>query len=370
MRFRSKSTKIHSISKEDIYLASGWSSIPKNPVFYPPTAANANAADNFISESESRSSRLLGRLRAMLLPKGSETNSTMVNFNLRNTLKPQDYKQQRHSTPSDMNKAKPRPRLVARSAVREDSILPDLFALAELGVGPQGQRPLKDTFVQRTPAGLLADAKRRRQKRRRTALTASVYMPPKTSSRYSLIADGDLFGDLGLLSLTPPFSQTTSTAASRRHASERHYNHRKSNSSDSTAILSPVSPSQQHIPAEYENTSILSTSTRVPRTSYPSSQHTLDEADQCNCAFDHTGYMCTDYLLELLEQQDFNSTDTEPSGQRSSARYSDIGMNDGFVEHVALARSYRAMYIRTSCAEPELVKTTFDLAKLLPNTPQ
>ncbi|KAI9472607.1 hypothetical protein LPJ78_003772 [Coemansia sp. RSA 989] len=366
MRFRSKSTRIHSISKDDIYLASDWSSIPKNPVFYPPTSANAATNDDFDSESESKSSRLLGRLRAMLLPKGGEANSAMANFNRRNTLKSQECRQQRHSSPS-MSKAKPRLRLVARSAVREDSILPDLFALAELGALPQSQQPLENTFVQRTPAELLADAKRRRQKRRRTALTASVYMPPKTS-RYSLTADGDLFGSFGPLSLTPPFNQTTSTAASRRYASENY--HRKSNCSDSTAILNPASPSQQHSPAEHESTSILSTSTRVPRKSYSSSQHTLDEANRCNCVFDHTGYMCTDYLLEQLDRQDFDSTDADPSGQRPSTRHSDIGMNDGFVEHFALARSYRALYIRTSCAEPELVKTTFDLAKLLPNTPQ
>ncbi|KAJ2449559.1 hypothetical protein EV183_004836 [Coemansia sp. RSA 2336] len=367
MRFRSKSTKIHSISKDDIYLASGWSSIPKNPVFYPPTATDVAIADDFGSESESKSSRLLGRLRAMLLPKGSEPNGTMASYNRRSTHKFQEYRQQRHSSPST-NKAKPRPRLVARSAVREDSILPDLFALAELGAVSQSQPPLENTFVQRTPAELLADAKRRRQKRRRTALTASVYMPPKTS-RYSLIADGDLFGSFGPLSLTPPFSQTaSSTTASRRYVSDNY--HRKSNCSDSTAIFSPASPRRQSSPVEHENTSILSTSTRVPRKSYSSSQHTLDETDRCNCVFDHAGYMCTDYLLELLDQQGFGSADTEPSEQRPPTRHSDTGMNDGFVEHFALARSYRAMYIRTSCAEPELVKTTVDLAKLLPNTPQ
>ncbi|KAJ2826865.1 hypothetical protein IWW50_002160 [Coemansia erecta] len=389
MRLRSKSAKIHNISEDDICIAPVWSDIPRNPVFYPPITRKDTPIDTTYDSaantgSESKSGRLMTRLRAILLSKPAAAQ------NNRRTMDFSNFKPQWYSTPSEASKPTARPRLVARSAVREESVLPDLFALADFVVPPRAQRTRKFTAppsIRRRPTELHEDYKHRRQ--HRTALTASVYLP-QTSSRYSGLPGADCFEDLGhgfasdLLSFAPQMNgtaRTTATPMPSRSIDERDdcaCSHRDSNSSDSTAILSPPIP--EHSTSAHKDASTLPGGIQAPRISYSPSQRTLQAADcNCDCAFDHPGYGCAENFSDMLALQSLDAHESctfgrrphsEGFSQHSHALGLDAGLSDGFVEHVALARNYRAMCIRTSCAESELVKTPFDLAKMLPNTPQ
>ncbi|KAJ1807684.1 hypothetical protein LPJ77_002860 [Coemansia sp. RSA 2523] len=387
MRLRSKSAKIHCISEDDICIAPVWPSIPRNPVFYPPTALKNAHIDKVANSKakadvEGKSNRLLARLRAIILPK----NATATNN--RRTLDSYDFKQQQYSAPSEDCKPAARPRLIARSAVREESILPDLFALADFGFATRTEKHRTYTAplnVRRRPTESFVEAKHRRQ--HRAALTASVYVS-QTSSRCSALPSADRFEDLGRFFGTgpQPFAPRTDSTIKRAatpmpmRAIDEHDDcagsPRDSNSSDSTAILSPEA--SEHSPSERNDLSIRSGATQAPRISYSSSQHTLRAAG-CNCAFDHPGYVCAENFLDMMTQQSLDALESCSSSRRPRSQgvsdhahfpVADAGLGDGFMEHAALARSYRAMYIRTSCAESELVKTPFDLAKMLPDTPQ
>ncbi|KAJ1836287.1 hypothetical protein LPJ63_000424 [Coemansia sp. RSA 2711] len=393
MRLRSKNASIHSIAEDDISFVPVWSDIPRNPVFYPPTYTESlaipkpSATSNVTATSDSKPVRLLTRLRAMLLPKAAGSPES------RRAQDSRDHQQapQRFSTPSNAHKLANRPpRLEARSAVREDSISPDLFALADLGFASRTKsRKLTELPpVLRRPTESHADAKRRRQ--HRAALTASVYLPPSSqpSTRHFTLPANSHFADLTHLfeseplPSTPHSDDTVRTAVpplpvqSADEPDEYACTHRNSNSSDSTAILSPAVPEPST--TKHRAASTLSGGSQAPRISYSPSQRTLSAAD-CDCAYDHAGFMCAEHFLEMLTAQGLDAVESHESGRRPYSESfsehahisgSSTGRSDGFVEHVALARSYRAMHIRTSCADAELVKTTFDLAKLLPNTPQ
>ncbi|KAJ2417990.1 hypothetical protein IWW41_006444, partial [Coemansia sp. RSA 2522] len=203
MRLRSKSAKIHCISEDDICIAPVWPSIPRNPVFYPPTALKNAHIDKVANSKakadvEGKSNRLLARLRAIILPK----NATATNN--RRTLDSYDFKQQQYSAPSEDCKPAARPRLIARSAVREESILPDLFALADFGFATRTEKHRTYTpplNVRRRPTESFVEAKHRRQ--HRAALTASVYVS-QTSSGCSALPSADRFEDLGRFFGTDP----------------------------------------------------------------------------------------------------------------------------------------------------------------------
>ncbi|KAJ2159959.1 hypothetical protein GGF46_002623 [Coemansia sp. RSA 552] len=385
MRFSGKvHSRIHTIGDNDICLGPGLASLPRNPVFYPPTSSEKNLSVSSevvppaAATKDGRPARLISRLRTLFTPKGDRAALHADSHS------PSD---KRRSALGDTAQAlprakqRPRQRLVARSPQRESSAFPGLGDLAELGIISRAYQTRTQTHMpagrpkaQRSPTDGQVYAKRRC----RAALTASVFMPldEQVAQSQSLLTRA--------VSLMPTPRQLPSPLQSEYDCAQGEYNsvpseynnvpseydcvpgeyssvqcHRDSSSSDSTAIPDPPQAGMPNIALGPADT---------PRTLYSPSQRTLGATD-------------CDYQLLVLPGQ---SLDVFESCSAARRPYS-----EGFSEHahvplggicagddafllsqMDLDGYQRTMYMRASCAESELVKTTFDLAKLLPSAPQ
>ncbi|KAJ2787010.1 hypothetical protein GGI15_001057 [Coemansia interrupta] len=120
-----------------------------------------------------------------------------------------------------------------------------------------------------------------------------------------------------------------------------------------------------------------------PRESYSPSQRTLRAAD--NYLDEYANSVKTDPdqaacpLMAMSELDIFDSLSQNvrrPHSERFPDRAEGTGSDFVFYHRddlrmfSELSNGLRAMYIRTSCADSDLVKSTFDLAKLLPSAPR
>ncbi|KAJ2780325.1 hypothetical protein H4R18_003503 [Coemansia javaensis] len=361
-----------------------WAGVTKNPVFYPPTPAR--------DQVDARPGRLMARLRAALLPRGGGSKGAPES--------PAGLCDGWVEPPAP-HLPHP-PRLVARSPVREASISADLCALAGHGFT---SRPARADQALGLPGPRSLSAGHRRGADR-ARLAASVYIPTLR---------GDLGGDLrqpaastlahaprlgpghrrrlGLarsVSLTagapevpavpevpeppeprwpplPPLPDHLKACCAGGYARS----HRGSGSSGSTAAPSVATPAGS--PTDNEGSSIMSGRTRGPHTAFLSPQQA-----QATC-------LCAEHLVHGLLALDTGA----PESRRATARRR---RSEGFSDHAgfgggggggglcvgaaalcvgaaALPGDQRAVYMRNSCADSELVKSTFDLAKLLPSAP-
>ncbi|KAJ2790723.1 hypothetical protein H4R20_006967, partial [Coemansia guatemalensis] len=204
MRFRNKiSRKSYNVGDDNINLGFAWKDLPRNPVFYPPTSGKdhdlepiADTQSILATSDEEKPTRLMDRLKAMFQPKTTSSGSNSHALDTRDSAG-QKRHLHRHSTQGDicqresMSKAAQRPpRLVARSPLREDSILADLCVLAEHGFVPRTTHPRRTTVqlaVSRSPTG--TNMRSRRHPPHRAGFAASVCSPADTLAGHMAYAD-------------------------------------------------------------------------------------------------------------------------------------------------------------------------------------
>ncbi|KAJ2613576.1 hypothetical protein H4S08_002125 [Coemansia sp. RSA 1365] len=149
--------------------------------------------------------------------------------------------------------------------------------------------------------------------------------------------------------------------------------HGDSSSFDSTTTLSLT-------PQVISPVTTVSEDTNAPRISYSPSQRTLGTVD-CGCASDAAVCTCAEDLLGMMPLSGFSIIEDSAMVRRPrSAGFSEHALFDAcnvslsdrdlLADPLGLCSGQRPLYMRTSCSESELVKSTFDLAKLLPNAPQ
>ncbi|PIA17483.1 hypothetical protein COEREDRAFT_80492 [Coemansia reversa NRRL 1564] len=317
----------------------------------------------------------------------------------------------RHSTQSDIcqrksipKSARHPPRLVARSPLREDSILRDLCALAEVGFIPSTIQPRRTTVqltVSNSPTG--THMRTEQHSSNMEEVSASARSPVNTLSGHTFYDDDNSDGkrQTNPQQLTPdtPLGKSRFGSTKERQQGlirsisimeplmpslpspisqydERSiFGHTRSDSSsfDSTTTLSLTPQVNSPVSTVFEDTN-------APRISYSPSQRTLDVAD-CGCASNAAVCACAKDLLRLMPLSGFNVFDDRAMVRRShSAGFSEhalfdtcnVGLSDRdlLADPIGLCSGQRALYMRASCSESELVRSTFDLAKLLPSTPQ
>ncbi|KAJ2082164.1 hypothetical protein H4R24_001792 [Coemansia sp. RSA 988] len=418
MQFKNRiSRKSYSVGDGNAHLGFVWTGLPRNPVFYPPTSGKDHGIESIadtqfisVATDEEKPTRLMARLKAMFQPK---TIPSGFSSHALDTRAPVGKKRHlhRHSTQGNfcqresMSKTSQRPpRLVARSPLREDSILADLCVLAEHGFVPRTTQPRRTTVqlaVCRSPTG--TNMRSRSHPPNRAGLAALVCSPADTLAGHiayvNYSCDSDRQPDIRQLitnsllhephfgsikrrrqgparsiSLMPPLMPSLPSPMSQyddRCIFAR--THRDSSSSDSTAALSLKT--QINSPA-----TAISEETDAPRISYSPSQRTLGVID-CSCTSNTTTCVCAEDMLPPLPLLGFNVLEGGIMARRPySEGYSEHALLDTYnaglsgrcpwVDPIGLCSGQRALYMRTSCAESELVKSTFDLAKLLPYAPQ
>ncbi|KAJ2846054.1 hypothetical protein GGI22_006362 [Coemansia erecta] len=166
---------------------------------------------------------------------------------------------------------------------------------------------------------------------------------------------------------------------------ENHQRHRDSRGSETTAVLIDIE-STENYPSDMEPPS-FSPPSRQPKTSSPS-QKTLREAFTSTEEFINNAFaasMLTEYpQLDMAFDKELDVFHTFSNSRRpysegfpekqpyiETSKPSALGGNSNISRIVIpIINSQWAMYARSSYAEPGLVKSTFDLAKMLPNAPQ
>ncbi|KAJ2797715.1 hypothetical protein H4R21_004209, partial [Coemansia helicoidea] len=153
--------------------------------------------------------------------------------------------------------------------------------------------------------------------------------------------------------------------------------HSGSGSSGSTAApsLAPLASS----PSDNEASSMLSGRTRAQRLSFSPSRQTLAAATYA-CCCGPAEYICPELPLHAPPAAGYDVFDGYEAARRpfsagfpEHAHFPGGGTGHGAGPCVGLAAfpdAQRAVYMRSSCADSELVRSTFDLAKLLPSAPQ
>ncbi|KAJ1826348.1 hypothetical protein LPJ56_002222 [Coemansia sp. RSA 2599] len=425
-----------------------WSSIPKNPVFYPPTpkkeqrSAAAHIHESPVVPQRKRSEKLLSRIKTMFVPRSAsaseaEQHSPSAAFG-------------QADADSNMNKLRAfhRSRLVARSPLREDTISPDLRALADIQFLPSPTKLPPDH--KGSPHALYSSTKFYGRKKRsalsRLQFARSVYSPRAVSYQHaSLFAGADcvdydeasaLVRDSLLFAPHPTATPGSFPAASRslslkapsRHSSLMHTlprgldasasehlypRFRTSRGSEFTAIPDDAETDDDSYvcgglaPADDTNddecisansdlsghpickderndfgTDGASVDMVEPRISCSPSQQTLHTVEDFLDAYIDS--VKTDASLGLMQiaraEADVFDSFSRAARRPLSERFADsagAANCDSVFCHgneldllPGLSGSQRAMYMRSSCADSDLVKSTFDLAKLLPSAPK
>ncbi|KAJ2813355.1 hypothetical protein H4S07_000745 [Coemansia furcata] len=323
-----------------------------------------------------------------------------------------------------------RSKLVARSPVREDSISPDLRALADSDRIPSPTRggeynfPLDAVY---SPAAIFGQAERRSPRRMHTVTTA--YSPSQgarmgrsysrspgyLSSRSPNQVDRRnedycAFTYTHHLASPTPYSRNIARSLSLDMPSfqpmpvqqQQHHlllndtsrRSRSSQASESTAIAA-IDAMSQLIEAGSQ-VSVLLANESSPQVLCESKSRTTGEFNsriQCSPSLQTLGLGLR--AVEVYDAADLYLDFPLPSLPRlgidvfEASRAERRPYSEGFAEHTQMAEcdcafcdncdsaslasipsNQRAMYIRSSCAEAGLVKSTFDLVKLLPSAPQ
>ncbi|KAI9503583.1 hypothetical protein GGI25_003705 [Coemansia spiralis] len=407
--------------------------IPRNPVFYPPTPKN-DYIDIFnnntqISLDQSRASRLVSRIKTMFSAKSSPVLYPMHHMLSPHDGQPGDTKPLNSTVPQNISARRSvrRPKLVARSPLREDSILSDLCILAETGHPPHTGQYNDFTAVSgRTFYSPYTTYSRSRSHlpSGRRHFTVSVFSPSFSMSDYSNTAGQSCNLRLGAtflhdnpttlsdpeeqkhqqqfpsrsrslmvsrrvstpgLASMPPLSeaecqQKLSSPKSHPRGS------RDSHISESTAVFDMEPASEKHT-CEAELTEHGSSKKSSMDSTCSPSQKTINATIYASTA-EFISSAFAEYMIDELPLLDtmFNQDMDVFQISRTSRR----PYSEGFPEHpqstgndqfilcgnndnpisVGATNSQRVMFIRSSCADVDLVKSTFDLAKLLPNIPQ
>ncbi|KAJ2864043.1 hypothetical protein GGH94_003177 [Coemansia aciculifera] len=413
--------------------ADEWRNIPKNPVFYPPTPKKERGAaladESPVTNDRSRPGRLMSRLKTIFVPK----NSTF-NFDSQSDSKQHAERQGTGSQnslrrqPSKLGAFR-RSKLVARSPVREDSISPDLRALADSDRIPSPTKggeynfPLDAVY---SPAAIFAQADKRSPRRMHTVTTAySPSLGARTGRSYTRSPgclssrspdrvdkrDEDYCTFLYAHQPASPIPCSQNVARSfsldmpsfqpiplqqQQHLSlnDTTRGSRSSQLSESTAIAVIDSMSQ-----------LIETGSQVSLllANESNSQVLCESTSRTTCEF-NSRIPCSPSLqtfgLGLRALNVYNAADLYlgfplPSLPRleldvfEASRTARRPYSEGFAEHAQMTEcdcafcdncdsaslastpsNQRAMYIRSSCADAGLVKSTFDLVKLLPSAPQ
>ncbi|KAJ2725829.1 hypothetical protein GGI07_001036 [Coemansia sp. Benny D115] len=394
-----------------------WDDIPKNPVFYPPTPKrHRNTSlikESPIVEERKRSGTLLRRLKTIFVPKNTATPEF---------AEPELHKASSHQAIGGRESklsAFRRSRLVARSPIREESISPDLRALAEIESlpSPSPQVVKLDKPSHTVYSSTIFYARPPRAAINRMQFVKSVYSPRENSSANDFLAGQDCDCAAGnTAGLESPYnpmifaprvngsaeptkgvyrSQSLSVPLRAMHMPEpleTGYDEppespvlgfRASRASEFTAIAA-TSLRATDICDDTNDCPFDLSSPPSPRVSYSPSQRTLpvtDDSLSAQIAFFESEIPLPPLPLHPQGDVDvFDSVSREARrpysegysesveyGNRDFALYAEDGMDD--IVPDLCGHHYRAMYIRTSCADADLVKSTFDLAKLLPSAP-
>ncbi|KAJ2044198.1 hypothetical protein H4S04_006348 [Coemansia sp. S16] len=430
----------HKLSEQSRNFSSGqsqtadeWRNIPKNPVFYPPTPKKERGAalvdESPVTNDRSRPGRLMSRLKTIFVPKNSTFNlDSQPDSKQRVERQGAGGQNSLHRQPSKLGAFR-RSKLVARSPVREDSISPDLRALADSDripspiKGGEYSFPLDAIY---SPAAIFAQADKRSPRRMHTVTTAySPSLGARTGRSYSR---------------SPVYLSNRSPGRVDRRDEDYctfMYAHQSPSpvpcSQNVARSFSLDMPSFQPIPLQQQQHLSLNDSTRGSRSSQvsestaiaaidtmsqllesgsqvslllanaSSSQVLCESQSRTTCEFS-SRIECSPSLqafgLGLRALNMYNAADMYldfplPSMPRleldvfEASRAARRPYSEGFAEHAQMTEcdcafcdncdsaslastpsNQRAMYIRSSCADAGLVKSTFDLVKLLPSAPQ
>ncbi|KAJ2740728.1 hypothetical protein GGI20_005650 [Coemansia sp. BCRC 34301] len=418
------SEQSRNFSSNPSQVASEWQGIPKNPVFYPPTPKKERGAaladePSSTTNDRSRPSRLMSRLKTMFVPKASVPSYDDQAAGKQSVERLGAGSQ--HSLRRQTSKigAFRKSKLVARSPVREDSISPDLRALADSDRIPSPAKggeysfPLDGLY---SPADFFAQAKQRSPRRVHT-VTPAAYSPPRgaRTGRSYTRSPGRSFSrspshcsphnptnnneEYCTFLYAPhpsspsPFAQSISRSLSldmpsfqpmplhqQQHLSLNDSNQgcRSSQASESTVIavldtLSQLAETDSQVDGLMPN----EPRSRMP---YSPSQQTLG-LDLSALRVYNDADLYLDFPLPRLPRLEIDVFEASRAARRP--------YSEGFAEQAQMAEcdcafcdncdsaslastpsNQRAMYIRNSCADAGLVKSTFDLVKLLPSAPQ
>ncbi|KAJ1644281.1 hypothetical protein LPJ64_004032 [Coemansia asiatica] len=438
-----------------------WSSIPKNPVFYPPTpkkeqrSAAAHIHESPVFPQRKRSEKLLSRIKTMFVSRAASA--------LDSEQHPSSTAIGQAETDSNIAKLRAfrRSRLVARSPLREDTISPDLRALADIQFVPSPTKLPPDH--KGSPHALYSSTKFYGRKKRSTLnilhFAKSVYSPRAVSCQHALFASEDCSSynassaqvyDSLLFAphpttpagLFPTASRSLSLKTPSRHsslmmhtlsrglveasASEHLYpQFRISRESEFTAIPDDMeidnnsylcgdelsTSNDSNYDANNDCRSInkdlgghtvckdarndysknsgaaqasarAAADTAEPRISCSLSQRTLHMVESFLDAYMDTAKADASPSLIQIARADADVFDSFSRAARrpQSERFADsagafdcdsVFLYGGELDPLSgLPGSQRAMYMRSSCADSDLVKSTFDLAKLLPSAPK
>ncbi|KAJ2233294.1 hypothetical protein IWW45_004302 [Coemansia sp. RSA 485] len=345
-----------------------------------------------------------------------------------------------------------RSRLVARSPLREDSISPDLRALADIQFLPSPTKlpPNHKGSPHAIYSSTMFYGRKKRSALNRMHFARSVYSPRAVSCQHALFVDGEdhsgfsmdsaLVCDSLLFAPHPTASAGSFPTATRslslttpsRHSSlihtpprclevptsERRYPQpRTSRGSEFTAIPDDLErDSDSHLcddlsttdgandddfsnsssinendlsgPAACKDTrndfstDVAAVGIAEPRISCSPSQRTLHTVEDFLDAYIDSVKTDVSFGLVPIARAEADVFDSFSRAARrpQSERFADsAGASncDSVFCHgdeldllSGLPCSQRAMYIRSSCADSDLVKSTFDLAKLLPSAPK
>ncbi|KAJ2492714.1 hypothetical protein IWW37_001160 [Coemansia sp. RSA 2050] len=415
--------------------ADEWRNIPRNPVFYPPTPKKEHGAElaekPLATDDRSRPGRLMSRLKTIFVPKSSaavfdsQSHSkqyvTRLGAGSRNSLRRQ---------PSKLGAFR-RSKLVARSPVREDSISPDLRALADSDRIPSPTKGGEHSFpldLIYSPAAIFVRSERRSPRRVHTVTTAySPSLGARTGRSYSRSpgyasnrscdrVDGRnedycMFKYERHPTSPIPYSQSVARSLSLDMPSfqpmpveePQHFSlndpsrgSRSSQVSESTAIAGMDITSQLVDTGSQVSVLLASESSTQQLLCEPKTEAICEFSSRIHCSpslqtlglglrAPNVMYSDVDLYLDFplpsLPRLGIDVFETSRSGRRP--------YSEGFAEHTQVPEcdcafcdncdsdslastpsNQRAMYIRSSCAEAGLVKSTFDLVKLLPSAPQ
>ncbi|KAI8326415.1 hypothetical protein GQ54DRAFT_307643 [Martensiomyces pterosporus] len=387
--------------------------IPKNPVFYPPTPKRDRAM-GIVPEapdatSRSRPGRLISRLKNIFVPSGGHAPGSEHISPASAPGSPPDSSSPRLG--ASRKNAKPRvlrrSRLVARSPLCENSISPDLRALADTGHLPSPAR-FKEYIA--SPHSLYSSTIFYTRSKRRPPNWNQFSDPVCTDKRSSMqlfdTASPGVSDDARRTQLRPsmpsahsmlqmshapqgtvrPASVGTLSAYSLHSlsqlgeaAEECNPGYRASYGSGSTAGLK-MEPCSKSVCLS-DSQGDLSAELVDAGHSCSRSQRTLDEAacEQGGC-FDILSDCIagSPQCLDTMHSEELMLEVFNPSRRPYSddfTRHTQL-LRGGFGSptssglcEMAMPCSQRAMYIRSSCDDSGLIKSTFDLVKLLPNAP-
>ncbi|KAJ1950441.1 hypothetical protein FBU59_000679 [Linderina macrospora] len=401
---RNKGAVIQAEPILDYHSVSDFMDIPKNPVFYPPTLQKtlqpvspaSPKAPNPIhaptrADVKNRPSRILSRFKTMFASKPAG------DFHPGNTSFEKD---------SPTNPAKPRAahqsKLVARSPLREDSGWPDLRELVGSGVA---MRPSQDEH-HGSPHTLYSSTRFYTRMRRSTRKWPQFDSPADMSQNSSLVLFESALG-LCPRQRRPSRIDVTRVASENPGWSMRHAN----GTARSVSMIVPSAMSQElsRLAALVAQDSMPGC--RVSRGSDVtaiSSQGMFSEHDSVGSMSPSQLSACTleDESLSVEESSADHSSEelacNELVGMPLVETHEGLGTllrvtrsirrphSDDFLQHARITMGtslglsveedlyevmcgssfQREMYIRNSCVDSGLLKSTFDLVKLLPATPQ